>query len=424
MASQKLAENGLAPAVHHLLQEIEKSAELLHLFERAFREIPAPFQETPDGFGHERIRHYRHLVQAIDRATKTAPVWMSMLRTDCVIGCPMNEALIWFMNTRTGAQILARDDINSHLGMILKEWGRFLSSPASASVVHAQQGGWLSPEAREEMLQAVNAAHNAALQAPSFEDAFVCDPSQPSWGFRSWDDFFTRRFRPQIRPVACPDDDGVIVMPCESQPLALAAHVPEQQHFSLKETTYSFRGMLNNDPIASSFAGGTVFQGWLSLFDYHRWHAPVAGTVAKVAQIPGTYFAADASNGFESVDAAHMPCPDRQAPDKSQRLLTSIATRTVVILGADDARLGLVGFIAVGMSDVSSCVAKVKVGDRVSKGQEMGSFHYGGSSYCVLFQPGVCLTFSPLLGAALEGESSPEIQGRCFAVNSELARVA
>ncbi|KAG8415849.1 hypothetical protein J3459_014009 [Metarhizium acridum] len=422
MADQHCTENELAPAVNHLLQHIEKDAELLHLFEKAFREIPVQFQETPDGFGHERIRDYRQLIQAIDRASKTAPVWISMLQSDCVIGCPMNEALIWFMNTRTGSQILARDDINSYLETILKEWGHFLSSRASASVVHTREGGWVSQQARDELLLAVNVAHNSAFQAESFEDAFICDPTHPSYGFQSWNDFFTRQLRPHIRPVACPEDDGVIVNPCESQPFALVTDVPEQQQYSLKGTMYSFRDMLDNDPIASGFAGGTVFQGWLSLFNYHRWHAPVAGTVTKVLQIPGTYFVADPANGFEKLDSTNQPCPDRQAPDASQRLITSIATRTVIVLSAEDARLGLVGFVAIGMSDVSSCVATVKVGDRVSKGQEIGSFHYGGSSYCLLFQSGISLCFSPLVDASLNSQSI--ITGRCIAINSELARVS
>ncbi|KAF5132856.1 L-tryptophan decarboxylase [Metarhizium anisopliae] len=179
--------------------------------------------------------------------------------------------------------------------------------------------------------------------------------------------------------------------------------------------------MLSNDTIASSFAGGAVLQGWLSLFNYHGCHAPVAGTVIQVLQIPRTYFVADPANGFEKVDSVNRPYPDRHAPDAPQKLIISIATRTISVLSAGDAWLSLVGFIAIGMSDVSSCVATVKVRDCVSKGQEMGSFHCGGSSYYLLFQPGVSLCFSPLVDVCLDSQSI--ITGRCIAINSELARV-
>ncbi|OAA53184.1 phosphatidylserine decarboxylase family protein [Akanthomyces lecanii RCEF 1005] len=325
------------------------------------------------------------------------------------------------MNTRTGFQILSRRDINSLLGDILKEWAVMLSSDQSTFVLCDEDDGWLSQAAMEELLQAVNTAHNAPFQVCSFEQAFVCDKSRPAYGFRSWDAFFTRAFRPGMRPVAFPEDDSVIVNPCESLPYALATDVPAEQQFCLKGTTYSVAAMLNNDPIATKFLGGTVLQGWLSLLNYHRWHAPVAGTIIRSFHIDGTYFAADPAHGFELFDSDGQPTPDRQAPDASQRLISSIATREVIIIKADDSRIGCVAFIAIGMADVSGCVATVHEGDHVSKGQEIGSFHYGGSSYCLLFQRNVSLLFSPLVDLAQEGQA--EITEKCIALNSELARV-
>jgi len=92
-----------------------------------------------------------------------------------------------------------------------------------------------------------------------------------------------------------------------------------------------------------------------------------------------------------------------------------------VLIQADNERLGIVGFVAIGMSEVSSCVATVAAGEHVSKGQIIGSFHFGGSSYCLLFGPGVRLQFSPVVKTALELE--PEIGAKCIAINSELARL-
>lgn len=45
------------------------------------------------------------------------------------------------------------------------------------------------------------------------------------------------------------------------------------------------------------------------------------------------------------------------------------------------------------MAEVSSCEFTVKEGDEITKGQEVGMFHYGGSSHCLVFQPGVDLNF-------------------------------
>ncbi|RAL17643.1 phosphatidylserine decarboxylase family protein [Aspergillus homomorphus CBS 101889] len=411
------------PTVQSLQRHIESDAELMHLFAKAFSEIPDEFLAGSNNIiGPANVRDYNSLLDGIDRVLGIVPSWTSAVEKQCVIACPMNEVLIWFMNTRTGSQILSRRDINAHFQAILQKWGHYLSSPASAKAIHKGNGGWVSEGALSELLDVVVNAHNTSFRPASFEEAFICDPALPHYGFRSWDDFFTRQFRPGARPVAAPEDERIITNPCESQPFALVRNVPAHAHFSLKGTVYSLQDMLGRDDEAHAarFTGGTVYQAWLSAFSYHRWHAPVSGTVVKVIQLKGTYFAADPSKGFENIDPdTGAPCPDRQAPDLSLQLISSIATRTAVLIRADNPALGVVGFLAIGMADVSSCVATVAVGDRVVKGQEIGSFHYGGSTFCLLFEPGVNLTFSPLIGESLAQE--PGYEGRCIAVNSQLA---
>ncbi|CAG8983473.1 hypothetical protein HYALB_00000642 [Hymenoscyphus albidus] len=414
--------SGLDPAVQKLKRHIESEPQLLGLFVQAFQEIPDSFQDKPTKDGFPRIRSYHSMIEAIDRAIKAGPSWISSLGSDCVIGCPMNEAMIWLMNTRAGSDIFLREDINLHLSNILGVWAKHLSSAASTSVLNDGENGWLSQNALAEMLQEVNKAFNAPFQASDFEEVFECQPSLPSYGFRSWDEFFTRRFRPNARPIESPTEDNVVVNPCESQPLLITRDAPFQCQFSLKGTSYSFVNMLDNDPYAENFAGGTVYQGWLSIFNYHRWHTPVSGRVARVLQIRGTYFAADPFQGFQEVDqSSGTQSPDRQAPDASQKLLSSIATRTVILIQADNAKIGLVGFVAIGMSEISSCKATVAVGEHLYKGQEMGSFHYGGSSFCLLFGPEATIQFSQVVTDALK--QPVEIGSRCIAVNSELARL-
>ncbi|BCS19886.1 uncharacterized protein APUU_20318A [Aspergillus puulaauensis] len=412
----------LDPSVQDLQGHIESDVELQRLFEKAFREIPNRFLQGSGSSDAAHVGDYRSLVNAIDQAIKTVPHWASADETERIIGCPMNEAMIWFMNTRTGSLILSRKDINRYLLAILNRWGQYLSSPDSAKAIGTQEGGWISNDALRELLDVVNHAHATPFRVPCFEQAFVCDPALPHYDFRSWDDFFTRQFRPGMRPVESPGDERIIVNPCESQPFALCEQAASQTCFSLKGHSYSVEGMLGHDEHASTFTNGTVFQGWLSALNYHRWHAPVAGTVVKVTHIPGTYFAADPSMGFEKLDAATgKPSPDRQAPDASLRTIASTATRTAIWIRADSGALGTVVFLAIGMAEVSSCRSTVAAGDHVFKGQEIGSFHYGGSSFCLLFEPGVELQFSRIVYDSLA--RGPGVTGPCIAVNSKLASI-
>ncbi|KAK0611468.1 hypothetical protein B0T14DRAFT_530446 [Immersiella caudata] len=57
-------------------------------------------------------------------------------------------------------------------------------------------------------------------------------------------------------------------------------------------------------------------------------------------------------------------------------------------------------FIGVGMDEVSTCEITVKEGQRVKKGDEIGMFHFGGSSHCLMFRKGVKVDMFPQVGGS------------------------
>jgi phosphatidylserine decarboxylase len=71
---------------------------------------------------------------------------------------------------------------------------------------------------------------------------FECDPQQPFWGFASWNDFFTRRFLPDARPVASPADDKIIISACEASPYNVQQDVRLHDRFWIKSQPYSLQG--------------------------------------------------------------------------------------------------------------------------------------------------------------------------------------
>ena len=73
--------------------------------------------------------------------------------------------------------------------------------------------------------------------------------------------------------------------------------------------------------------------------------------------------------------------------------------------------------VFIGMAEVSSCDIHVYVGQYVKKGNSLGTFHFGGSSHCLLFRRGVDVTFTTL-------HSNPaKLGSRDNFVNSELGIV-
>jgi phosphatidylserine decarboxylase len=172
------------------------------------------------------------------------------------------------------------------LKKILNAWAEFLSSPASAYVLKDDKISWLSDHGMHDL--AITA--NIGQTSYKFDELFKCDPSEEHHGYKSWDEFFTRHFHEDKRPVASPDDDSVIANACESKPYKVAHNIAKRDRFWVKGQPYSLMDMLNMDPLHEKFIGGTIYQAFLSALSYHRWHTPVSGKVVKAYLIDGTYF--------------------------------------------------------------------------------------------------------------------------------------
>jgi len=240
---------------------------------------------------------------------------------------------------------------------------------------------------------------DAMAAMPDFAEDFQCDPDLPYYGFTSWDDFFTRQYREGRRPVDCPDDDSVIVNACESAPYKIATDVQLKDSFWIKEQQYSLSHMLAGDPMTELFEGGTIYQAFLSALSYHRWHSPVSGRIVKTRLIDGSYYASALSAGFDSA-----------SPNESQGYIAQVASRALIFIEADSPDVGLMCIVFVGMAEVSSNEITAYEGQHVEKGDQLGMFHFGGSTHVLIFRPGVNLEFD--LRGQIPGPDSVNIPVR------------
>ncbi len=337
-----------------------------------------------------------------------------------MIGFPINALLNWPMGTSFGYDVFSNALVNQQFKKILNYWSKFLVTTDSRYVLVQNDPSnnaiaWLSPAAQAEMvsvaISALGTGPNPIPPKAGFADIFQCDPKDQYYGFKSWDDFFTRVFRAGIRPVAEPGNDNVIVNACESAPLAIKHQVALSDSFWLKGQPYSLENMLNWDDLTQQFVGGTVYQAFLSALSYHRWHSPVSGTIVKAYVVNGSYYLESLSEGFyNQKDGA-----DPVAPNNSQAFLTAVATRALIFIQADNPAIGLMCVMPVGMAEVSSCQISVKPGDKVKKGDQLGMFHFGGSTHCLIFRPGVNLEFTPY--------ETPGLDATNIRVNTQLAIV-
>ena len=333
-----------------------------------------------------------------------------------LVGFPINALLDWPMGTAAGSLTFSNPQFNAYFKAVLDYWGTFLCAPASRYVLaegdptsDPQSIAWLSAPAQAQMVAVAQQPFANPPSGQTFVDIFdVPNPNDPTYlGFESWDNFFTRQFKAGQRPVG----EAEIVNACESAPLQYQTGVALSANIWLKGQPYSLNDMLDNDPLAQQFAGGTVYQAFLSALSYHRWHSPVDGVIEKAYVVDGSYYLESPAEGIYSPD------PDPSAPNASQPFISSVATRAVIFIRANDPAIGLIAMVPVGMAEVSSCEITVVPGQSVSRGDQIGMFHFGGSTHCLVFQPGVELEFQvPVTNA-------PNLDATNVAVKSNLAVV-
>ncbi len=382
------AERPLHPVIADFRDFIENDPSVFMLFHQMFEQVPRKMPYNKDPTGRPQVRDYHQMLKLLNTIMTHAPEF----NESGLVGCPINAIFDWPMGTAAGFAAFLNERVNAHLKRILREWGRFLSSSDSTHVLSEHpHRGWFGADAQRAM--------------PNFRAEFRCNPDLRHHGFKSWDDFFTREFRSGVRPVAEPHDPAIIVNACESAPYRIARQVKLHDRFWIKAQPYSIVHMLATDALAALFVGGTVYQAYLSPLSYHRWHSPVDGRVAKAFVKDGTYFSEAPSEGF-----------DPAGPNDSQGYITAVASRALVFIESDNPKIGMMCFLGVGMAEVSSCEITVYEGQRVKKGDQIGMFHFGGSTHCLIFRPGVEPVFD------LHGQT-PGLHATNIEINARIATV-
>ncbi len=305
--------------------------------------------------------------------------WPHYLHDD-LVGLPFSSFTVGIDPTLPGSQLLGLPEFNEKMGAVLSKWHQFLATLPSAQGFAVEGQQWLSPEAK------------ASYQ---FDDWQQDQSSLPYW--TSWNSFFTRQFKDPAtqRPIAGPDSNQIVNCPNDGSLFRWDRQVNADDTFWFKDMNYSLRDILSSSDasqqsiidqygLVDMFTGGYVFQTYLNPYNFHRWWVPVNGTILfDPLVIPGAYFNKLVLPDFGGATTASLP------------YLAEVNARGLIVFETAD--YGRVCCIPLGMSEVStiSFDAGMVKGATVTKGQEMGMFNYGGSSFVILYEnlPGKELLF-------------------------------
>jgi phosphatidylserine decarboxylase len=312
------------------------------------------------------IKDYDSFFEIINEIITTSPGF----NDTAMVGTPMNGFLAIAMATRAGLALFHDTTFNRQFRLVLDAWNAFLKSPASLDKLDISEpeklGSWIS-----------QAAWDAGVW-----DEMVCDPSLPGYGYDSWNSFFIRQFQDGARPFEDTPDRHINIG-CETTPWQYASDLNLTSYFWVKDANYSLLDLFaGQEDWASLFVGGQLYQGFLSATHYHRWNAPLDGTLVRSWVQPGTYFAQRPGQGED---------PGTWEGTESQPYLGHVAARAVFIF--EHKRCGYIALICIGMVEVSTCVIKPSflVGKAdptvdITRGTEIGHFEFGGSTHMMIFQ--------------------------------------
>ena len=206
MAKADADKGPLLPVVDDFRRYIKSDAKAYMFFTQMFDQVPESEKTSPVGL--PQVRDYQHMLRLFNAIMTHAPEF----NETGLVGFPFNAILNWSMDTTGGWAGFLSGHVNAHFKRMLDGWAVFLSSSDSRYVLNDDpRSGWFGADAKKAM--------------PTFVEDFNCDPKAPWYGFKSWDDFFTRNFREGRRPVASPDDDSVIANACKSAPFKIAKNV-------------------------------------------------------------------------------------------------------------------------------------------------------------------------------------------------------
>lgn len=374
----------LSPPVKGLFRLYCDNPIVYMLFNEMLTEVPSRPPYNNDPSQKPEIHEVPTLLTAIDWQIRHPIVYNESVQ----IGTPINAILDWPMGTKAGFAAFLRHDVNVCFTAILQYWAEYLQDETQNSIdsVSTLDGGWLSAASQNDPASPGLKNFLDTYKVPDRDDKI-------HYGFKSWDEFFTRHFRDGLRPVAGLGNSSVIASVAESTPFYIQKDLKLEDQFWAKDQHYSLSAMLGDHEMAQKFVGGTAYQAFLSADSYHNWHAPVSGSyVRKPTVIGATYYSEPLLWGFDpDADDKPIPNPDAASDARSQGYIANVAKRGVAYIQPDDSSLGVIALVMIGMAEVSSIVFDDR--KHFEKGDEIGRFHFGGSTHVLVFGPGV--TFTP-----------------------------
>ncbi|KAF9255142.1 hypothetical protein L218DRAFT_1081995 [Marasmius fiardii PR-910] len=193
---------------------------------------------------------------------------------------------------------------------------------------------------------------------------------EPIESFKTFNQFFYRKLKPNARPVESPEDPYRLVSAADCRMMAFQT-VNDATRLWIKGREFTVARLLGDayKDQAERYNGGALAIFRLAPQDYHRFHSPVDGTIGPMSYISGEYYTVN--------------------PQAIRTALDVYGENARKIVPIDSPQFGRVMAVCIGAMMVGTIQTTVEEGQSVKRGQELGYFAFGGSTVVILLEPGV-----------------------------------
>jgi phosphatidylserine decarboxylase len=209
------------------------------------------------------------------------------------------------------------------------------------------------------------------------------EAAQPNpFAYASFNAFFTRALRPDVRAVAT--DPRALVSPVDGT-VSQAGHIDDGRLFQAKSHHFTLEALLAGDQgLAERFRHGEFATIYLAPHNYHRVHMPQDGVLTATIHVPGRLYSVNATT------AAQVP----ELFARNERVIsvfdTPCGTLAVILVGAlfvGSMTTVWAGEITPAPGRRPSLLPQPPAPVRLARGAEMGRFNMG-STVILLFEQG------------------------------------
>ena len=201
----------------------------------------------------------------------------------------------------------------------------------------------------------------SAAQIPGFVNFHQLDMSEvllSTSEFKTFNEFFYRKLKPDARPCSAPDRPEIVTSPADCRTVVFNK-LEDAQRIWVKGREFSVEKLLGDayPHDAKRYNNGALGIFRLAPQDYHRFHIPVDGIMGEPKLIDGEYYTVN-------------PMAIRSALDVYGENIR-------VVVPIDSEKHGRVMVICVGAMMVGSTIITRKAGERVHRAEELGYFKFG-----------------------------------------------